>query len=113
MARMLCFGMLLDGRAQATGISQRGQDATMLIVFNAHHDVVKFTLPGEAEEARWVLLADTNISGPLENISKTSFVPTHVYAVTGRSLVIFSLAAESDAAIDRSKPGRSPRHSAG
>ena len=42
---MRCFGMLLDGRAQATGIRQRGHDATLLIVFNAYHDVVKFTLP--------------------------------------------------------------------
>ena len=37
-----CFGMLLDGRAQTTGIKRRGSDATLLIVFNAHHDVVKF-----------------------------------------------------------------------
>ena len=41
-----CVGMLLDGRAQATGIKQRGQDATMLLIGNAHHDVVPFTLPG-------------------------------------------------------------------
>ncbi len=40
-----CFGMLLDGRAQATGIARRGGDATLLMIFNAHHDVVRFTLP--------------------------------------------------------------------
>jgi glycogen operon protein len=108
-----CFAMLLDGRAQTTGLRQRGQDATILIVLNAHHDLVSFTLPGEAEAARWVLLADTNISGPPENIPKTSFTPTHIYAVTGRSLVIFNLEAEGDAAIDRSKPSRSAQHSAG
>ena len=27
-----CFGMLLDGRAQATGIRGRGCDATLLLV---------------------------------------------------------------------------------
>ena len=46
IGRMQCFGMLLDGRAQPTGIKQRGVDATLLIVLNAHHDVVNFTLPG-------------------------------------------------------------------
>ena len=30
-----CFGMLLDGRAQVTGIRQRGEDATLLMVLNA------------------------------------------------------------------------------
>ena len=42
---MRCFGMLLDGRAQVTGIRQRGKQATLLIVINDHHDLVEFTLP--------------------------------------------------------------------
>jgi isoamylase len=42
---MRCFGMLLDGRAQATGIMRPASDATLLLVVNAHHDVVVFTLP--------------------------------------------------------------------
>ena len=42
---MRCFGMLLDGRAQVTGIKQRGREATILIVINDHHDLVEFTLP--------------------------------------------------------------------
>ena len=27
---MKCFGMLMDGRAQVTGIRKRGEDATLL-----------------------------------------------------------------------------------
>jgi isoamylase len=104
---MRCFGMLLDGRAQTTGIRQRGQDATILIVLNAYHDLVNFTLPGEAGEARWLLLADTNIARPSADAGKTSFESTDGYGVTGRSLVIFRLDAASDSAIDRSKPARS------
>jgi isoamylase len=42
---MQCFGMLMDGRSQSSGIRQRGQDATMLLVMNAHSDVVGFKLP--------------------------------------------------------------------
>ena len=57
-----CFGMLLDGRAQATGIKQRGHDATMLLILNSHHDVVNFTLPGEDGE-RWFCLIDSKSPG--------------------------------------------------
>ena len=35
--RLKCFGMLIDGRAQATGIRRPGGDTTMLIVMNAEH----------------------------------------------------------------------------
>ncbi len=50
-ANARCFGMLLDGRAQATGIRRPATDATLLLVLNAHHDVVGFTLP-QARRAR-------------------------------------------------------------
>ena len=105
---MLCFGMLLDGRAQASGIRQRGHDATLLVVFNAFHDLVEFTLPGDAEDARWTLLIDTNIPD-LPNGHKVQFRTGEGYGVTGRSLLVFSLEASSDAAIDRSvKLARAP-----
>src|SRR5207248_1821607 len=42
---MECFGMLMDGRAQPTGIRRRGEDATLLMVLNGYHDLVGFTLP--------------------------------------------------------------------
>jgi isoamylase len=37
---MKCFGMLLDGRAQKTGIKRRSQDKTVLIVMNSYEGVV-------------------------------------------------------------------------
>ena len=55
-AGMRCFGMLMDGRAQPTGIRQRGQDATLLMVLNAHHDLVRFALPEVAQGAQLVLV---------------------------------------------------------
>ena len=105
-ALMLCFGMLLDGRAQTSGIRQRGHDATMLVVFNAYHDVVNFTLPGEGEDARWSLLIDTNFPTGLADQVKVNFQPGDTYAVTGRSLLLFHLEAESDMATDRAKKTR-------
>ena len=58
-----CFGMLLDGRAQATGIKRRGGDVTLLIVLNAHHDVVEFSLPRCCDLRGWKRLIDTNDPG--------------------------------------------------
>jgi len=95
---MLCFGMLIDGRAQATGIRQRGQDATILIIFNSYHDVVQFTLPGSEEDAAWMLMIDTNQGE--EEFSTKAFATGDTYDVTGRSLLMFSLAAETEKAKD-------------
>jgi len=81
-----CFGMLMDGRAQSSGIQKRGLDATMLLIMNSWEDVVLFTLPEAPEGDGWTLLIDTNI--PDEKSDKT-FETGHVYEVTGRSLLLF------------------------
>jgi glycogen operon protein len=87
--RMHCFGMLMDGRAQSTGIRKRGEDATLLLVMNAHYDLVKFTLPETVGSESWSLLLDTNLT-PHE--TSGSFKAGDVYDVTGRSLLLFVLA---------------------
>ena len=90
-AHMKCFGMLMDGRAQATGIRQRGSDATLLMVMNAHHDVVEFTLPECVGGAGWILVADTDLPDePDEPLLEFG----HVYQVTGRSLLLLAMQAE-------------------
>ena len=82
------FGMLLDGRAQQSGIRQRGQEATLLIVFNSWQDVVKFKLPAAPEGQCWELVADTNMPDLPDG---TRFDIGHVYEVTARSLLFFEL----------------------
>jgi glycogen operon protein len=86
-----CFGMLLDGRAQTTGIRQRGKEATLLIVVNGHHEPAKFTLPGCAGALEWLVLIDT--SRP-DNGDRKRFEIGEQYSVTERSLVLFALDAE-------------------
>ncbi|MCE6983911.1 glycogen debranching enzyme GlgX, partial [Pseudomonas frederiksbergensis] len=54
-----CLGMLMDGRAQVSGILRPGADATLLLIVNAHHDTVAFTLPGVPEGEYWNCLVDT------------------------------------------------------
>jgi glycogen operon protein len=83
-----CFGMLLDGRAQPTGIRKRGEEATLLIVFNAWHDVVSFKLPEATGGSGWTLRADTNFP---DSTKDPQFAIGDVYEVTGRSLLLFQL----------------------
>ena len=93
---MRCFGMLVDGRAQTSGINRRASDVTMLIVVNAHHDVVKFSLPKFVGGQQWLTLIDTNDPERRE----TSALHTgHQYQMTGRSLLLL-------AALTSGEPGR-------
>jgi glycogen operon protein len=85
---MDCFGMLLDGRAQATGIRKSSQDATLLMVINGHSDLVEFTLPECYGGMQWSLLVDTNIADSSE---KGTFDPGYKYGATARSLLLFVL----------------------
>ena len=87
-ANMHCFGMLMDGRAQPTGIRKRGEDATLLMVLNAHHDLVEFTLPETAGGSQWSLLIDTNLA---DDAASGSFATGDAYGVTGRSLLLLAL----------------------
>ncbi len=91
-ANARCFGMLMDGRAQASGIKRPAMDATALLVLNAHHDVVNFVLPEVVGGTVWRCLLDTNI--PDDNTHQ-SFNTGSEYEITGRSLVLFVLDADS------------------
>jgi glycogen operon protein len=87
---MRCFGLVIDGRAQATGIRKPASDATLLLVMNAYHDVVDFTLPDIPGPDQWSCLIDTN--APIREELPT-FEAGEVYQVTGRSLLLFALQA--------------------
>jgi isoamylase len=82
------FGMLLDGRAQETGIRRRGELATLLIIFNPWQDMVKFKLPAASGGSAWTLRADTNFPDATED---PQFAIGHEYEVTARSLLLFQL----------------------
>jgi glycogen operon protein len=88
-ANMRCFGMLMDGRARPTGVRQRGSEATMLLVLNAHHDFVQFLLPECPNGSAWSLLLDTNVPKGVTYSGK----PGDIYGVTARSLILFRLDA--------------------
>ncbi len=83
-----CFGMLLDGRAQASGIKRPSMDATALLVLNAHHDVVRFRVPEVVGGSRWRRLIDTNVP---EGQGRLEVRSGDEYEVTGRSVLLLGL----------------------
>ena len=85
--RMHCFGMLLDGRGQETGIRRQAGDASLLLVMNSYHDVVKFTLPQLVGGSRWLCMLDTNQP---ERSDTPAFDVGQVYDVTGRSFLLLA-----------------------
>ena len=86
-----CMGVLLDGRAQETGIRRVGSDSTLLKVLNSHTDGVPFKLPEAVGGRRWVLLIDTNQE---DDGKMPEFDFGHEYVVTGRSFLLFILQPE-------------------
>jgi glycogen operon protein len=90
-ARMHCFGMLIDGRAQTSGIKRRASDVTLLIVINGYYDNVKFTLPEFVGGDQWMTFIDTNDPEHREESTLASTLKTgEKYEVTGRSLLLIA-----------------------
>ncbi len=87
-----CMGLLLDGRAQTSGIRQRGSEATLLLITNAYHDVVPFMLPKVAGGRDWRLLLDTNKPEEDDDPDRPILYRFgQQYQVTGRSLLLLAL----------------------
>ena len=101
-----CLGMVLDGRAQPTGIVRPAMDVTVLLVLNAHHDVVHFTLPAVTGGTAWRCLLDTNVDAvaPVE-----TFDIGAEYVVTGRSLLLFALEPDGEMPIALRQAARALR----
>jgi glycogen operon protein len=92
-----CLGVLLDGRAQETGIRRVGDDSTLLIVVNSHTDIVPFILPRGAGGSRWIKLLDTH---PPDNTELARAKVGERFEVPGRALLLFVL-----------QPARTPQRS--
>ena len=88
-----CIGMLMDGRAQTSGIKKPASDVTLLLVLNSHHDAVPFTLPKFAGGSRWICLIDTNDP---ERPETAHFKTGDKYEITGRSLSFFAALTPGD-----------------
>jgi len=95
------LGVLLDGRAQPTGIRRRGRDLTMLLILNAHDGVVTFKLNAVGGGSCWMLLVDTN-QPELEDAVPLAFGSD--YDVPGRSLLLLEARRVAANPPSRSQP---------
>jgi glycogen operon protein len=82
-----CLGLFLDGRARDIPPDAPGLNTPLLLVFNAHHDVVEFILPEVTGGTEWVRIIDTNLPDAEETVLPSG----HPYLVTGRSMLLFRL----------------------
>lgn len=80
--------MLLDGRAQPSGIRQKGSDRTLLMMLNAHHEPIDFAFPKSFQGSVWKLLIET---AQVERMTDPhlEFNPTH--SLAGRSLALWEI----------------------
>ena len=82
-----CLGVYLAGSA-LTETDTRGRPVTdddFVVLFNAHHDSVPFTLPRYGD-GTWLALVDTARDDGLAPDGR--FDPTSVYPLEGRSLAL-------------------------
>lgn len=71
--------------------SETGEDGVFLLLINAHHEAVPFTIPPERFGSHWKRLIDT--ARPDEG--DTTFEPGQEYPLEGRSLVLLRAEATS------------------
>ena len=54
-------GLLLEGKAQASGVREYASDASLRILINAYHEGVTFQLPDEGDTPiHWTLVLSTD-----------------------------------------------------
>jgi glycogen operon protein len=91
-----CVGVLLNGRA-GPAIGPDGlpvEDDLLLVILNAHHEIVDFTLPTLTIEAQWSRLLDTSMPGGAAD--EPALAMGAILPVKGRSLVLMSIPVERE-----------------
>ncbi len=86
-AGLRCVGMLIDGRAQASGVRERGSDATLFLIFNGSAERMKFVLPQPVDGKGWKLQLDTNESSSV--VMDRQFSPLQELEIAERSVSVF------------------------
>ncbi|WP_372876796.1 glycogen debranching protein GlgX [Pseudomonas sp.] len=87
-----CLGMLLDGRAQPTGIRRSGSDSTLLLIVNAHFQPIDFRLPEVPQGNGWRRLLDT----ARVDADREVFALDREYELAERTLLLFELNRPTD-----------------
>ena len=93
-----CIGLFLNGRTldDVNGIGERIRDDTFLILFNPHHEAVRFTLPQIHEGTVWEPCLDTRIA---TLVKARSVRARRFYRLLERSLAVFREISASAAGV--------------
>jgi len=84
------LGVFLNGQAIPTPNSrgERVVDDTFLILFNAHHEAMSFTVPAGAFGNSWRVVLDTDTLGPIDEEGGAVFPAGGEVQVADRALVV-------------------------
>jgi glycogen operon protein len=85
-----CLGMLLSGQGLGE-TDERGRpihDDNFLVLFNAHHEDVGFTLPPALSSSQWSAWLDTSQQGGLRPVG--TYAAGTVYPLQARSLAVLT-----------------------
>ena len=85
---MRCFGVMLDGRAQPSGLAKPGEDATLLLLLNAWHEDMTFVCPTVPEGQQWRRIIATDLP---DETDMPSFHDGQPVELKGRSLQLLML----------------------
>jgi len=83
-----CLGMYLagEGLVETDERGRRIVDSDFLVLFNAHHEEIGFTLPQFAPDSRWLVVLDTAHDHGLSRSGV--YEPQSIYPLQGRSLAL-------------------------
>jgi glycogen operon protein len=83
-----CIGLYLNGRTldDVNAVGETIRDDTFLILFNPHHEPVRFTLPHIGPTKGWEVYLDTRSSNIM---GQKSSRPRRFYQLMERSLAVF------------------------
>ena len=84
-----CLGLFLAGSA-IEEYDERGRhirDDNLIVLLNAHHENIEFTLPVEPHHARWDVAVDTSFPDGHRTVARF-FYAGHVYPLQPRSVVL-------------------------
>jgi glycogen operon protein len=84
---MRCFGMLIDEDPARRSTSPTGDAAAVLLVLNAHYEIVDFVLPDCPRGTMWARLLDTDTALDESDYHRKV---RDKYPLNGRSLAVFA-----------------------
>jgi glycogen operon protein len=100
-----CFGLRLAGDAipETDAEGQPTVDDTLLILINAHHEPIDFTLPAHNKNVRWEAVVDTRSAD--DESREGSLKGGEAYQLAGRSLALLRLSSGRRPFSARRRPG--------